>query len=75
MLFYSREETLLIDTTLFKSLIIVVASITAAILMVWYFFRVTGSYTREAEITSGVWLVMKWALDIVVLIGLLGMTP
>jgi hypothetical protein len=73
--FYGRDGTVLIDLMLFKSIMIVVASITAAILMVWFFSLVTTSYAREAVITGMVWLLMNWALDVVVLVGLLGMPP
>jgi hypothetical protein len=73
--FYDREGTLLIDLMLFKSLMIVIASVTAAALMVWFFSIVTTSYAREAVITGMVWLVMNWVLDLIVLVGILGMTP
>jgi hypothetical protein len=73
--FYGRDGALLIDTMLFKSLMIVVASITSAAIMVWFFSLVTTSYAREALITGTVWLVMNWALDLVILVGLLGMAP
>lgn len=74
--FYSKNGTLLIDPVLFKSIMIIVATITAAILMVWFFFRaVTTAYTREAMITGIIWLVVNWALDLIVLVSLLGMTP
>jgi hypothetical protein len=71
--FYGNNGTLLIDLMLFKSIMIVVATITAAILMVWQFRVVTTAYTREAVITGLVWLGMNWALDLIVLVGLLGM--
>jgi hypothetical protein len=43
--------------------------------MVWAFSMVTMAYAREAVTTGAVWLITNWILDIVVLIGLLGMTP
>jgi hypothetical protein len=73
--FYGKNGNLLIDLWLFKSIMIVVATITAAILMVWFFRAVTTAYTREAVITGLVWLVVNWVLDIIVLVGLLGMAP
>jgi hypothetical protein len=73
--FYGKNGTLLIDPGLFKSIMIVVATITAAILMVWFFRVVTTAYTREAVITGLVWLVVNWVLDTIVLVGLLGMAP
>jgi len=73
--FYGRDGTLVIDLMLFKSMMIVVASITAAALMVWFFSMVSTSYAREAAITGLVWLAMNWALDLIVLVGILGMAP
>lgn len=73
--FYSRDGVLLVDAALFKSLMIVTGSVTAAVLMIWFFARVTSSYTREACITGVCWLILNWALDLLVLVGLLGMTP
>ena len=72
--FYGRNGTLTIDLALFKSIMIVVSSVTAAILIVWFFKSVSTSYTHEAVIIGFVWLVMNWALDAVVLVGILGMT-
>ncbi|MFA4848785.1 MAG: hypothetical protein WC626_03580, partial [Methanoregula sp.] len=71
--FYGHNGTLAIDLALFKSIMIVISSVTAAILIVWFFKSVSTSYTHEAVITGLVWLVMNWALDAVVLVGILGM--
>jgi hypothetical protein len=65
---------LFIDQQLFKSLMIVVGSIIAAILIVWCFRPVEKNFTHEAIITGSVWLLANWILDLVVLVGLLGMT-
>lgn len=73
--FYGMDGTLVVDQMLFKSLMIVIGSLTAAILLVWFFAVVPGSFAREAAITGAVWLVMNWVLDLVVLVGLMGMPP
>lgn len=65
---------LLIDIHLFKSVMIVIGSITAAILIVWGFRTISTGYTREAVVTGIVWLLANWFLDLIVLVGLLG-TP
>lgn len=65
---------LTIDLQLFKSLMIVVGSITAAILIVWCFRPVEKNFTHEAIVTGLVWLLANWILDLIVLVGLLGMT-
>jgi len=64
---------LVIDQQLFKSIMIVVGSITAAILIVWCFRPVEKNFTREAVVTGIVWLLANWILDLIVLVGLLGM--
>ena len=70
---YGPGGTLLIDQMLFKSVMIVTGAITAAVLLVWSFRPVQGSYAREAALTGIIWLLMNWVLDLVVLVGLLGM--
>jgi len=71
--FYGKDG-LLIDQQLFKSIMIVIGSITAAILIVWCFRPVEKKYTHEAIVTGSVWLVANWVLDLIVLVGLLGTT-
>jgi hypothetical protein len=73
--FYSRDGVLLIDIALFKSLMVVTGSVIAAVLIIWFFAIVKTSYTREAVITGIFWLILNWALDLVVLVGLLGIAP
>jgi hypothetical protein len=73
--FYGSGGILLIDQMLFKSIMIVVGSITAAAVMVWYFSVVRTSYTADAVLTGVLWLFENWALDSIVLVGLLGMAP
>jgi hypothetical protein len=72
-LFYGPGGTLLIDLMLFKSIMIVVASVTAAVMLVWYFQVVRAGYTIDAILTGVLWLVENWALDIIVLVGVFGM--
>ena len=62
-----------IDQQLFKSIMIVAGSITAAILIVWCFRPVKKNFTHEAIVTGIVWLLANWILDLIVLVGLLGM--
>jgi hypothetical protein len=70
--FYGKDG-LVIELQLFKSLMIVAGSITAAILIVWSFRSIETGYTREAIVTGIVWLLANWLLDLIVLVGLLGM--
>ncbi len=73
--FYDKSGTLLIDYVLFKSIMVVVGGVSAAILMVWFFRLVTKTFTREAVITGFVWLIMNWVLDLIVIVGVLRMSP
>jgi hypothetical protein len=73
--FYTKDGALLVDAALFKSLMIVFRSVTGAVLMMWFFTILNGSYTREAVITGVCWLVLNWTPDALVLGGLNGMTP
>jgi len=70
--FYGPDG-LMIDQQLFKSIMIVVGSITAAILIIWCFRPVENNFKREAIVTGIVWLLANWILDLIVLVGLLGM--
>jgi hypothetical protein len=73
--FYTRDGALLVDAALFKSLVTVTGSVTAAALTIWFFSIVNGSYMREAVITGVCWLVLNRTLDALVLGVLMGMTP
>lgn len=73
--FYGKNGALAIDVNLFKSLMIVVSSLVGAILIIWVFRSVESDYTREAVITGIVWLIANWVLDLIVLVGMLGMNP
>ncbi|MDD1703057.1 MAG: hypothetical protein LUQ31_08785 [Methanoregula sp.] len=71
--FYGNGGRLLISTDLFKSLMIVVSAVTAALLIIWFSRSVRSGYTREGIVTGIVWLFVNWVLDLIVLVGLLGM--
>lgn len=73
LLFYSKEG-LLINVFLFKSIIIVVGSISAAILLVSYFKKISRAYLKEGVIVGVVWLGINILLDLLVLIPMSGMS-
>jgi hypothetical protein len=68
--FYGRGGDLLVDASLFKSVMIVVGGVTGALLLVLWFGDVQTRHLREGAIVGGVWLAMNWALDILVLVPL-----
>jgi uncharacterized membrane protein YpjA len=72
--FYTREGKLTIDMFLFKTIMIVVGSITGAILLVSYFKNITSDYLKEGIIVGVVWFGINILLDLLVLIPMSGMS-
>jgi hypothetical protein len=72
--FYSREGQLLIDIFLFKSIMIVVASITGASLLMLYFRALEKDYLREGITVGLVWFTINILLDLVALVPMSGMS-
>ena len=50
--FYTKDGKLSIDIFLFKSIMIVVGSISAAFLIVFYFKRISANYLKEGIINE-----------------------
>ena len=72
--FYTQEGKLTIDIFLFKSIMIVVGSISASILLVSYFKKINGEYLKEGIIVGLTWLVINILMDMLVLIPMSGMS-
>ncbi len=72
--FYSKEGGLTIDVFLFKSIMIVIGSITAAFLLISYFKNINTNYIKEGIIVGIVWFVINTILDLLVLIPLTGLS-
>lgn len=71
-LFYSKDG-LAIDIFLFKSIMIVVGSVSAAVLLIFYFKRINVAYFREGVIAGFAWFGANILLDLLILIPLSGM--
>lgn len=72
--FYTREGKLTVDVFLFKSLMIVVGSVSAAFLLVSYFKAVNANHLREGVIVGSAWFCINIALDLLVLVPMSGMS-
>ncbi len=72
--FYSREGELTIDIFLFKSIMIVVGSFSAAILLVSYFKNINVDYLKEGIIIGLIWFGINIVLDLLILIPMSGMS-
>ena len=71
--FYGKDGELGIDIFLFKSMMIVVGSTTAAILLVSYFKKVSENYLKEGVVLGIIWVGMSVLLDLIFLLPMSGM--
>lgn len=71
--FYSEEGVPLYDIFLIKSVLLVFSAALGTFLIVVYFRGVRARFVREGALLGGVWLLINWALDAVVLLPLSGM--
>ena len=72
--FYSSEGKLTIDIFLFKSIMIVVGSFSAAILLISYFRNINVDYLKEGIIVGLMWFGINIVLDLLILIPMSGMS-
>ncbi len=71
--FYTKDGKLAIDIFLFKSIMIVVGTASAAWLLISYFKKVKAGFLREGIVVGAVWLGISIVLDLLVLIPMSGM--
>lgn len=72
--FYTKEGKIVIDLMLFKSIMIVVGSLTGAFFLIKYFEKIKGNYLTEGIIVGISWLLINLVLDIFLLIPMSKMT-
>ena len=72
--FYTREGVLTIDVFLFKTIMIVIGSISVAFLLISYFKRINTEYLKEGIIVGVVWFAINILLDLLVLIPMTGIS-
>lgn len=72
--FYTQEGKLTIDIFLFKSIMIVIGSISASILLVTYFKKINAKYLKEGIIVGLTWLGINILMDLLILIPISGMS-
>lgn len=72
--FYTKEGELTIDVFLFKSIMIVIGSISAAILLVSYFKKINESYFKEGIKVGIIWFAINILLDLLILVPMSGMS-
>ncbi|MDD4567187.1 hypothetical protein L21_1298 [Methanoculleus chikugoensis] len=71
--FYSPEGVALYDIFLIKSILLVVSAALGTFLILVSFRSVHARFVREGALLGGVWLLINWALDVVILRPLAGM--
>jgi hypothetical protein len=71
--FYSPEGEPLYDIFLIKSVLLVFSAALGTFLILVYLRGVRTRFVRETALLGGVWLLINWALDAVILLPLSGM--
>jgi len=71
--FYSPEGEPLYDIFLIKTILLVFSATFGTFLILIYFRDVHARFIREGALLGGVWLLINWALDAVILLPLSGM--
>jgi hypothetical protein len=71
--FYSSTGALLIDQQLFKSIMIIIGSLTGAVLIVQVFRNTNWNYQTTGYISGFTWLVINWGLDLLILVPMSGL--
>lgn len=66
--FFSKDGGLQIDLFLFKTIMIVVGSLSGCFLLYRYFLLVDSKFFKEGFVIGISWVFMNWLLDILVLI-------
>lgn len=72
--FYTKNGELTIDVFLFKTIMIVIGSISAAILIVLYFKKINKDYLKESIILGLLWFAINIILDLLVLLPMSGIS-
>ena len=70
--FYSAEGEPLYDIFLIKSVLLVFSAALGTLLILIYLRGIRDNFVRETALLGGVWLLINWALDAVILLPLLG---
>ncbi|HMK53729.1 MAG TPA: hypothetical protein VK444_03020 [Methanobacteriaceae archaeon] len=73
LFFYTSGGKLIIDIFLFKAIMIVIGSISGAILLILYFKKIHTDYFKEGIILGVVWFSINILLDLLVLVSIFGM--
>jgi hypothetical protein len=72
--FYDRLGNLNVSYGFFKSVMVVISSITGMFVLFYHLKLIHTNYMREGFIAGMVWLVINYVLDIFILIPMAGMT-
>lgn len=72
--FYNKDGGLSIEIMFFKSIMIVIGSISATFLLVSHFKRIDNDYLKQAIIVGFIWLAINIGLDLLVLLPMSDMS-
>jgi hypothetical protein len=73
MFFYTPGGELVIDIFTFKTVMIIVSSLCATVLLVLLFLTIFNNFLKEGIIIGFGWLILNWVLDALILLPMNGM--
>jgi hypothetical protein len=71
--FYSPGGTILIDSSLFKSIMIIAGASAGAVLIIRLYLKINDQYVLYGFVTGLIWLIINWILDLVILVPMNGL--
>ncbi|MBM9502475.1 hypothetical protein JWG44_19665 [Leptospira sp. 201903071] len=66
--FYTRDGKLQTDIFLFKTVMILVGSLTGSLLLASLAIRISGKTLSTLLVTALIWLIINWGLDFLILL-------
>lgn len=71
--FYTKDGQLNIDIYLFKTIMILVGSLSGALFIILYLIKVSNNLLKESILIGLAWLIINYLLDFIILLPMSGM--
>lgn len=71
--FFTSDGELTIDVLFFKSIMVVIGSVSASLLLISYFKKIDSDFFKEGVVVGIVWFGLNILLDLLILLPMSGM--
>lgn len=68
LFFYTKEGNLNIDIFLFKTIMILIGSISSSFFLIFYFRKIESNFVKEGIILGFIWFSLNVLLDLLILV-------